>query len=890
MRRLVFGLAVSAAWAIASPAAAQQPPPPGLPTPRINNVFPAGAQAGAAPRTAALFGATFPLTGVVTVTGFDLDEPTGLLFSHPGITGEYLPPRPAAPDSKRKDPPRKQQGPTTAHRFRVTVDWDVPPGTYDLRVVNKWGVSNPRAFVVGELPEVTEKEPNNDVPEAQRVEIGTTVNGVIQSGTDVDYTVFAARKGQRVVVHCRASSIDSRARPMVEVFDVAGKKLTQNRGVRDADAVADLTIPADGDYYVRLSEFTYQSGSPDHVYRLTISSAPWIDAVFPPAIEPGKPARVTLYGCNLPGGEPADGFTIDGRSLEKLTVTVTPPKGPQAATRLTLRDRIDPAIALQDGFEYRLRGPGGFSNPVPIFLAREKVVTKQNTGGTRPETAEPIPAPCEVAGMIHKKGDRDWYRFEAKKGEVFLVELLGERIGSPTDFYFSVVNPANKNQDLSGEQDDDPDSLHPVEFFTRTSDPPTYRFTAPADGNYLVAVGSRESAFLTGPQTIYRLRVSPPRPDFRVVVKPFTRSYQTGSAGRQGGTEAFEVFVHRIDGFIGPVTVTAGGLPAGVTAKPTMIGPAARWGILVLSIDPSAEAYTGPITVTATAEVDSKTLTREARPASVTWGSPLGSNVPVVARLDRSLVLAVRPEPAFFGLTPDVGKATVRAGGKDEKRPAPLAVKQGENLILPVKATWTGSDKPNVTVAADPMAPNPQANPVTVQPGMQLTKDNPEGTVTINVRANAPPGTYSVVLRGESQVPFAKDPNAKKGNVSAVAFAEPVVLTVLPTALARVTAGQLPNNTLKLGQTAELTVKVERQFDFAGEFTVTFEAPKGVAGVTAEAVVIPAGKSEAKLVLTADEEEARPGAVNGAIVRVTAVYAGKHTITHETKVNFTVAK
>ena len=407
MRRLVFGFTLLAACVALSDAAGQQPPPPGLPSPRLSNVFPPGAQAGTASRTVTVLGAEFH-TATLTVNGFDLDEPTGLLFSHPGIKGEYVAPKEPPADPKKKDPPaKKKAAPSGPHRFAVSVDKAVPPGTYDLRVVNKWGVSNPRAFVVGGLPEVNEHEPNNDVPEAQRVEIGTTINGAVGSGTDVDYTVFAGKTGQRVIVSCLASGLDSRAKPMIEVYDAAGRKLAQNRNHRDTDAVVDLTLPADGDYYVRLFEFTYQSGSPDHTYRLTISSAPWIDAVFPPAIELGKPAQVTLYGRNLPGGTRADGFAIDGRPLEKLAVTVTPPTDPQAVHRLAVRDRVEPATALLDGFEYRLKGPGGLSNPVPIFFARDRVVVQKGTGGTKADTAEPAAekaeAPAGESGAAPKK-------------------------------------------------------------------------------------------------------------------------------------------------------------------------------------------------------------------------------------------------------------------------------------------------------------------------------------------------------------------------------------------------------------------------------------------------------------------------------------------------------
>src|SRR5581483_6787220 len=200
-------------------------------------------------------------------------------------------------------PPAKP-APAPAARFKVTVGADVPLGIHDARLVNKWGISNARAFVVGDLPEVQEKEPNNDVEQAQRIELNSTVQGVINAPTDVDYYVFAGKKGQRVVVSCLASSIDSRFNAQLEVYDSQGKRLASNRHYSGTEALTDLTLPNDGDYYVRLVEFTHSQGTPEHFYRLTVSTAPWIDAVFPPMVEPGKPAQVTVYGRNLPGGTP----------------------------------------------------------------------------------------------------------------------------------------------------------------------------------------------------------------------------------------------------------------------------------------------------------------------------------------------------------------------------------------------------------------------------------------------------------------------------------------------------------------------------------------------------------------------------------------------------------
>jgi hypothetical protein len=726
------------------------------------------------------------------------------------------------------------------------------------------------------------------------VAIGTTVNGVLASSTDVDYTVFDGKKGQRVILACLSGSIDGRANPLVEVYDAAGRKLGSNRDYRDNDAVADVILPADGEYFVRVSQFAYQGGGPDYVYRLTIGTGPWIDAVFPPVVEPGKPAQVTLYGRNLPNGQPA-GFTIDGRPLEKLAVTIPAPTQPDAATRLTFRSRIDPVTALQDGFEYVLKGPNGTSNPVTIYLARDKLAVKKNAGGTTPATAEAIPAPCEVAGFIGRPGDSDWYSFDAKKGDQLLVQVAAEQLGTQADFFFSVRDGKDPKRDLSGEQDDDPDSLHPFGFFTRSGDPPAFKFTAPEDGKYLVQVGCREASVVSGPRSGYRLRVSPAKPDFRAVVLPYSRHYQGGANAWQGGSVALDVYLHRIDGYTGTVTVTAEKLPAGVTAKPLTIGPGARWGVLVLNAAPNAAEFVGPITLKATGTAaDGKPLAREVRSATVVWGmDTTQQQAPVIARLDQGLILSVCPEKAFFALAPETDKATTKLNGKDEKLPSPLVVKQGEKFTVPLKVNWIAADKQPVTLTPEPMAPNPQNNPVTVQIPTQPTKEKPEGVLNFDVKANAPPGTYAVTIKGVAQVPFAK-PAAngtmgKAQNVPSAEFTTPIEVIVIPTSVAKLTVGNLPNNTLKLGSSAELTVKVERQYDFAGEFKVKFELPKGATGVTAAEVTIPAGKDEAKLVLKA-AADAKPGGVSNAIVTVTAAYDKKHTVTHEAKVNFTVAK
>src|SRR5207249_12163400 len=130
-------------------------------------------------------------------------------------------------------------------------------------------------------------------------------------------------------------------------------------------------------------------------YRLTIATGPWIDAVFPPMIEPGKAAQVTLFGRNLPGGKVDPAAVVNGQPLETLTVNVTAPGDPAALDKLSFASLIPPQTAVLDGFEYRFSGPTGVSNPQLLAFARAPVVLENDDNDT-PEKAQEVPVPCEI--------------------------------------------------------------------------------------------------------------------------------------------------------------------------------------------------------------------------------------------------------------------------------------------------------------------------------------------------------------------------------------------------------------------------------------------------------------------------------------------------------------
>ncbi len=882
MRRTFTLVAPFLFAASAAMLSAQQPGVP-MPAPRLSGIFPMGGQLGT--------------TVELTLSGTDIDTPTGLLFSAPDIKAVLLVPPEPVVDPKAKDKPKKT-GPVTSAKFKVTIPATVTPATYDCRVVNKLGISNPRAFVVGEKPEVNETDkPHNDVPVAQKVELGCVVNGVIASPTDVDYYSFAAKAGQRVLVHCATSSIDSRARALVEIFDTSGKRLAANRNSKENDALADVTIGTDGSYFVRVSEFAYQAGTVDYFYRLSISTAPWIDSVFPAAINPTGSTTVTILGRNLPGGQVMNGATVDGRPLESLSVTITPPAG--ASGQFDYRGYTPPSQALQDGFEYRVKGPGGLSNLVPIYLTDAKVTLEKDAGNDTPETAEEMVVPGEIAGTIGKRFDKDWFRFTAKKGETFYVELSADRIGSNMDLYYVVKNGQSKTNVVE-EQDDDLEMLHPQQFFNRSGDPASAKFTAPADGQYLVLVASRESNVNFGPRCIYRLKVSKPVPDFRAVVMAKGREVPSTTIASQAGEVAFDIFVDRRDGYAGPILATVEGLPAGVTAKTALIGTAGKWGTLVLSSTDAVAPFTGQVIVKCTATIDGKPVVRQARPATISWSVPPASNAPTIARLNQGLYFAVTADKATLRMNCDATNAKLKSRDKDNKETetkleSPIYVKPGDKISLPVVLTWQGAEpRPNpVTVTLEATQVNLQGAAIGTTgntPAVIVPKEKNDGAALLEVRPTAVPGTYAVVLKGDTQIQIARDPAKKdvKTPANVQAYTQPLEIIVLPLILGKFTATLPANGVIVAGKTTELTVKVDRAADFTGAYQVSVALPKELKGITIQDAVISAGADEVKMsiVVAAD---AKVGGVTNFVVTAVGTVHGKFPIRHDAKANMTIA-
>src|SRR5262249_32082786 len=153
------------------------------------------------------------------------------------------------------------------------------------------------------------------------------------------------------------------------------------------------------------------------------------------------------------------------------------------------------------------------------------------------------------------------------------------------DLFMTVVNATGKAPADMANLDDNPDTLSPTHLQTGTRDPAPYKFVAPADGKYMVLVGSHLSSTLADVTHYYQVRITPERPDFRLRGRPADQHGLDSCPRGGGGSQDVTVFVARHDGFKGEVHLSVEGLPAGVTCKPQVVGPNMKQGYLVFSAE-----------------------------------------------------------------------------------------------------------------------------------------------------------------------------------------------------------------------------------------------------------------------------------------------------------------
>jgi hypothetical protein len=655
------------------------------------------------------------------VVGADLEGVTSLLFDHPGLKAAF----------------------TKEHHFRLTIAADVPPGTYDVRLVGRFGVSNPRLFAVSHaLTDVAQK--TADTP--QPVAVNSAVNGICGTNRD-DLYRFAARKGQRIVIECQAGKLDSPMDATLTLTTIDGKPLVSNSDYHGRDPLLDFIAPADGDYLIKLHDLSYRGGYP---YRLIVSDRPQVENVFPRAVRAGQPTELSVLGRNLGAGSKPSSWRVFDLPLDEGRLTVQPPADvldlgayrffehptdhsvlPTAAT-CTLR-----------GFQVRPEFAGAFADAQTLLVV-DTPVSREVEPNDTPEKAQAIALPAVVSGRFDRERDADWYEFETADAGPYAFEVYCERIGGRADPYLVIADTkGNRIAELD-------DFGHRINAFDGHLRDPSGLVNLAAKTKYRVLVQDRYRR--GGARYQYVLTVGKPVPDFFVAAIHGQNPGPAGTTVRAGGAAHLDVIVHQAGGFSEPITLTAEGLPPGVHAVPTTVR--GIHGAFVFWADAGAADWTGPVKLFATAKVGERTLRREVRPYTRVWAEANLSS----SRPTRDLVLAVR-DGAPFAL---------------EFAQERVAVEAGKKVELKLRLRRHAKDFTS-QVTLLPLAPSGNLGVA----GGEIAAGKEEASVTVDVPPGTPPGEYTLAVLGQAQVPYSKDPKAaQKPNVLVSLPARPITLVV----------------------------------------------------------------------------------------------------------------
>lgn len=572
---------------------------------------------------------------------------------------------------------------------KVEVSANAPMGLHTMRVATKAGVSNLRPFVIDELPEVAEKE-NNKKAAPQVLPVPCVALGVATAEVS-DYYKVPVKGGEPVTFEVLARRIGSPMDPVLILYDGSGKELTSlyaddTPGLQ-GDCRLTHTFPAAGEVIVEVRDTTFRGGA-DFAYRLRVGNFPGATTAFPLAVERGKSAEVGFAGPNLSGLKPV---AVKG---EGEVVYIAPKR---------------------DG------GASGW--PVPVRVSDYPELVEQEPNNT-PAQANLLPVPGGVSARFGEKNDLDHFRFAAKKGQKLAVTALTFEVNAPTEVYLRILDA--KGAELA--------KSNPQQIGTRVE------FTPPADGEFVVAC--EHTNYLSGPNEVYHLSVTPVSPDFAVTL-PFDRiDVPAGGVGLLPVTG-----LAKLNGFNAEVTVQV--VADGVSGKlvlPVGSNPQPATPLLV-PLTAKADVKPGAVVgkVTATAKIDGKEVTRTVDLLEAVKGNLAAMPTPP-QEVRSAFAVAVVPPPPFT-LELKLEKPEVAKGG-----------------VLKGKIVAKRTDKFDAEIAVAAVSV-----PANVAPKLvPIKKGEAEAVVELSVPATVAVGPYMLILKG----------TAKVNNKDVVSVAGSVTITV----------------------------------------------------------------------------------------------------------------
>ena len=683
-----------------------------LPSPRLDRIAPIGAAIGGKIE--------------LEIAGADLEEPT-VVFDHPGISATRI-------EGKER-------------YFQVTVSNEVPEGTFDCRVVGKYGISNPRLFGVHRgMMDVAEVEPNNSQSTAQSIRVNDVVFGMSDSN-ELDVFKIHFDQGLRVTIDCSAGRIDSMLDGTLIVVDAQGKQLAASSDYFGRDPMIDFTAPATGDYWIVLHDLSYRSGLP---YRLMVTTRPYVENIFPRVVQEGREVSFNVLGRNLGVGSRETTKVLQERNLLEASYNSRSPVqvlefGKFLFLEHPTQHSVVPTAATctVNGWQIRPEFEGVPAVNAMNVMSIDLPVTEEIESNQQ-DAPQQVELPVVVSGRFDAPRDADWYTFLAPENGNYNIDVYCERIAGQADPYVVLVDEQGKRV---FEFDD---FGHRINAFDGHLRDPSGMVSLSQGKRYKLLVQDRYQR--GGPRCQYVMVLRPVKSDFFVATIHSQNPGPSGTTLWRGGAAYFDVIIHQTGGYNGSIVITAENLPQGVHAVPTTLG-LGNSGTFVLWADQDAPESALPIRLMATGDRAGEKITREVRPYSRVWNQGDGTSRPM-----REHWIAVR-QKAPFSLCFENPNASVVAGSKVEvKLKLDRLWESFKEPLNILPASWPGNFKFN---------------------GVQIPNGANEASLLIEVQAGTRAGEYTLGVLGQGQVPFTKKSDGSELKNTLISLpSQPITLSV----------------------------------------------------------------------------------------------------------------
>jgi hypothetical protein len=376
------------------------------------------------------------------------------------------------------------------------------------------------------------------------------------------------------------------------------------------------------------------------------------------------------------------------------------------------------------------------------------------------------PLPLAFNGIIERKGDVDYFKFTAKKGQAYDVSVFARRLRSPLDSVLSIYD--EKGARLA--QNDDSGGIDSY-----------LRWNAPGDGTFLI--GIEDQLGRGGPLFTYRVEVKPVEPGIALWLPemvPNSSQERRAIVVPKGNRYASLVRVKRSD-MGGDLQLTPSNLPTGVTISGSAMDNSVDTIPMVFEAAPDAAPGAKTFAIAAVpAEPPKDGLVK----------CSIEHEVDVAENGNQKSFYSVKEDHLTAAVTEEI---PVKINLVQPKVP----ILQNGSLNLKVVSERKADFKGAIALALLYTPPG-----IGSAGTVQIKEGENEGVVTISANGNAPLKKWKVCVVGSAD--FGK---------GTVWFSTPLVdVEVAPPFV----AGQIARTFVDQGESTTVTVKLEQKIPFDG--------------------------------------------------------------------------